>query len=192
MGNNQKCSIEVFSDIFAGKFSNKLQAQKDPKNFAHINIYVRRLPFVLLNANSFYSEQSYEHSPWSPYRQAVHILYTKKNMIILSNYKIKNAERVAGAGFNKDLIKFITREKLNIRSGCEMQFTELREGCFRGKVEPGCKCLIKKDGKTTYLASTVEVDLYKWISLDEGYDISNDHKVWGSNNGPMEFIRVSH
>ena len=64
-------SIAFFASVLAGQFSNKEQSQENPKDFAHINIYFRPLPWSVLKAPAFYSEQSYDYSPWSPYRQGV-------------------------------------------------------------------------------------------------------------------------
>ena len=57
-------SINDFVTTLSGHFSNKVQALENPKDFAHINIYIRPLPFSIFNGVSLYSEQSYDYSPW--------------------------------------------------------------------------------------------------------------------------------
>ena len=67
----------------------------------------------LFKGISIYSEQSYKHSPWSPYRQGVLKLSKEKDLFILYNYKIDYPERIAGGGFKLELLKLIKREKEN-------------------------------------------------------------------------------
>ncbi len=184
-------SLIFFASILSGKFSNKEQSQESPKDFAHINIYFRPLPWSLLKMPAFYSEQSYDYSPWTPYRQGVHILSKKKEIFIVENFSILDADRFAGGGFNSEILKPLNKGLLTKRAGCSMHFTEIKPGSFQGKVEPGNKCLIERDGRITYLASNVELGKGTWISLDQGFDRSTHQHAWGSNNGPLRFKRVS-
>ncbi len=190
MDYSEETTAKSFAKIFSGHFTNKQQANKYPKDFAHINIFVRPLEFKLFDSLSFYSEQSYDHSPWSPYRQAVQKINIKKGLIILETYNLKNHKRVAGAGFNFELINYINRDDLIPRFGCEMHFIEHKKGHYRGSLRPGKTCFINREGQETYLLSKVEINKKKWVSIDEGYDIQTDKKVWGSENGPYEFLRV--
>ena len=72
-----------------------------------------------------------------------------------------------------------------------MHFTEIKPGSFQGKVEPGNKCLIEREGRITYLASNVELEKGTWVSLDQGFDSYTHQHAWGSRNGPLKFKRVS-
>ena len=49
-----------FAKTLAGHYSNREQSQDNPKDFAHINIFFRPLPWDVLKAPGFYSEQSYD------------------------------------------------------------------------------------------------------------------------------------
>ena len=62
---------------------------------------------------------------------------------------------------------------------------------FRGKVEPGDKCLIERNGAMTYLISDVEITDKTWVSLDKGMDINTHEKVWGSAFGMLRFEKVA-
>ena len=190
MKNNNDDKLERFIHILCGQFSNKEQVVKDPKCFAHINIYIRELPYNLFNSKSVYSEQSFNHDPWSPYRQSVQKIYIEGKTFILENYQLKNSVRVAGAGFNQDLLKEIDKDKLIIKKGCNMHFRKSGQELYIGHVEQGNKCLLERNGKVTYLKSNVEIGRNHWISIDEGYDIKENKKVWGSNNGALKFKRV--
>ena len=180
----------MFATTLAGKYSNYDQAQKDSKNFAHINIYFRPLNWSLLNGPWFYSEQSYDYAPWSPYRQGIHRLSKDRDLLILENYALKMPERMAGGGFMPELLSNLNKESLIKRCGCSMHFLELSPGKYIGQVEPGQKCVIKKDGKITYLVSRVELCNEELKTHDEGIEVSSNNKIWGSDNGPLRFKKI--
>ena len=111
-----------FGKTIAGKYTNKTQAQLQPKKFAHINIYFQPLPWSVLKGPGFYSEQSFDYSPWTPYRQSVHMLSIKNGVFIMNNFLINEAIRVAGGGFNRNLLTGLAKINLKLRSGCSMHF----------------------------------------------------------------------
>ena len=183
-------SLLMFASTLAGKYSNYNQAQENPKDFAHINIYFRPLNWSLFNGPWFYSEQSYDYAPWSPYRQGIHKIVKTENLFVLENYALKKPERMAGGGFSPELLSTLNKESLNKRLGCAMHFLEISPGKYIGKVEPGRKCLIKKDGQMTYLVSNVELSNEELKTLDEGIEINTNKKIWGSEHGPLTFRKV--
>lgn len=180
-----------FAKILAGCYDNIEQSQDNPKDFARIHIYFRPLPWEIFNGIGFYSEQIYEFAPWEPYRQGVHSLEISDDIFIVNNYGFDNAQRIAGAGKNPDLLKHLNKDTLTQRCGCSMHFRENFPGNYIGKVEPGKKCLVPRDGKITYLVSEVEVNKHQWISRDRGYDPKNDQQVWGSEHGKLVFKRIA-
>ncbi len=180
----------IFINTICGRYSNKLQAEKDPKSYAHINIYFRLLPWSLFNGISIYSEQSYNHSPWSPYRQAVSKLTIKGKVFIMQNYKIEDAYRFAGGGFNDEILSTIKNENLHLRENCEMNFYKSSNASYKGHLKQSRKYIIERNGRQTYLVSTVEFNKYKFLSLDEGFDINTSQKVWGSESGFLEFNKL--
>lgn len=180
-----------FSKILAGHYSNAAQSQADPVKFAHINIYFRPLAWQVFNGPGFYSEQSYSHDPWRPYRQGVHRLITSQQTQIVENFGFDTPIRLAGGGFTPELLKIIRADRLKQRCGCAMHFEETAPGCFNGGLEPGRKCLVPRDGLLTYLVSEVLVDSERWISRDQGFDPTTDELKWGSEHGPLQFARVA-
>ena len=62
MSDNNEALL-LFAKTLAGHYSNLQQSQENPKDFAHINIFFRPLPWDVLKAPGFYSEQSYDHDP---------------------------------------------------------------------------------------------------------------------------------
>ncbi len=180
-----------FIKTLCGQYTNKLQAHKYPKLYAHINIYFRLVPINKDRKLYIYSEQSYDHSPWSPYRQAVHTISYKENMFILSNYMISNSDRIAGAGFTLDLLKEISITDLTLRKDCEMSFYKINNDSYRGFLKKERKCIVKRNEHCTYLVSNVIFNKNKFLSKDEGYDIKTNQKIWGSNHGYLVFRRVN-
>ena len=183
-------AILSFAKTIAGAYSNKLQSQNYPKDFAHINIFFRPIEWSIMNGPSLYSEQIYNYSPWEPYRQAVHKIYMSKGVFRLENYMLKNKERIAGAGRDKSLLKDLSRDKLSIREGCAMEFKLVKKGLYIGNIEKGNKCILPREGKKTYLVSRVELSEDRLISEDSGLDKETDQKIWGSENGAFIFKKT--
>ena len=174
----------------AGDFSNHQQSVLEPQHYAHIRIFFRPLPFEFFNAIGFYSEQVYDYDLWSPYRQGVHRLVDRGEDTYIENYSLKDAMLYAGAAREPEILKTITPDCLERRCNCSMIFQ--REGnMFRGRVEPGDKCLIERNGTMTYLISDVEITENTWVSLDKGMDINTHEKIWGSAFGMLRFEKVA-
>ncbi|GAB4535951.1 MAG: chromophore lyase CpcT/CpeT [Pleurocapsa sp.] len=172
--------------LMAGDFSNGKQAAANPKDYAHIRIFFRPLPWDFFAGVGFYSEQVYDYDLWTPYRQGVHRLIDRGEDIYIENYSLKNAELYAGSGHNRDILLTIPPDCIKRRYNCSMIFR--KDGAiFRGSVEPGNKCLINKRGVETYLVSDVELTENTWISWDRGMDINTNQQVWGSTKGALKF-----
>lgn len=170
----------------AGDFSNAKQALENPKQYAHIHVFFRPLPFDFFSAIGFYSEQVYDYDLWLPYRQGVHRLIDLGDRIYIENYSLKNSLIYAGAARDLNILKTITSDCLERRYHCSMVFQ--RDGNrFHGNVEPGNRCLIEKNGCQTYLDSSVEITETTWVSLDKGLDVNTHQQVWGSTFGPLRF-----
>lgn len=169
----------------AGDFSNYQQAFEDAKNFAHIRIFFRPLPFEFFQGIGFYSEQTYDYDLWRPYRQGVHRLVEQGEQIYIENYEVKDAYLYAGSGHNLDILRTLTPDCIQRRYNCSMIFRRDRD-LFRGTVE-GNQCFIERDGKQTYLVSEVELTENTWVSLDRGMDVNTHEQIWGSTHGPLRF-----
>ena len=170
----------------AGDFSNQKQALENSKDYAHIHVFFRPLPFEFFSGIGLYSEQVYDYDLWLPYRQGVHRLVTQEDQIYIENYSLKNALYYAGAARNLTILETIKPEAIERRYHCSMVFKRERDR-FVGSVEPGNLCLIEKNGCQTYLDSSVEITETTWISLDKGLDIETHQQVWGSTSGPLRF-----
>ena len=184
-------SFLTFARTLSGIFDNFEQSQRNPKDFARINIIFRPLPWHILNGPGFYSEQHYDYAPWEPYRQGLHRLASEGELFIMYNYGFANPQRIAGAGRNPELLNSLDPNSIKPRCGCAMHFKTIQSGHYLGFVEPGKQCLVPRDGRMTYLVSEVEVDQNNWISRDRGFDPETDQQCWGSEHGPLRFKRSS-
>ena len=172
--------------VMAGDFSNQQQSLADSRNYAHIRVFFRPLPWEFFGAIGFYSEQVYDYDLWTPYRQGIHCLIDRGEDIYIENYSLKDAMVYAGAGHNRDILQTISPECIERRYNCSMVFK--RDGdTFYGGVEPGNKCLITKKGIETYLVSDVEITQTTWVSWDRGINPVTGEQVWGSAKGPLKF-----
>jgi CpeT protein len=175
----------TFAHWIAGEFSNRKQSFADAKNYAHIHVFFRPLPWEFFSGIGFYSEQVYDYDLWRPYRQGVHRFIEQAEQIYVENYSLKDPLLYAGAGRELDILKTITPNCIERRYNCSMIFY-WQDNLFRGKVENNC-CFIEKYGKQTYLVSEVELTESTFVSLDRGLDVTTHEQVWGSTVGPLRF-----
>lgn len=172
----------------AGDFSNQQQAFEDAKNYAHIHVFFRPLPWDFFGGIGFYSEQVYDYDLWRPYRQGVHRFIDRGEDIYIENYSLQNPMFYAGAGRELSILRSIKPDKIDRRYHCSMIFQ--RQGnLFRGRVE-GNSCFIEKYGKKTYLVSDVELTENTFVSFDRGLDVDNHEQVWGSTAGALKFVKI--
>jgi len=169
----------------AGEFSNQKQSLADAKNYAHIRVFFRPLPWDFFSGIGFYSEQAYDYDLWSPYRQGVHRFIDQGEQIYVENYKLIDPMLYAGSGRELDILKTITPDCIERRYNCSMVFQ--REGnLLRGRVEGNC-CFIERNGQQTYLDSDVKLTETTFVSLDRGMDVASHKQVWGSTAGHLSF-----
>jgi CpeT protein len=173
----------------AGDFSNQRQSMENPRDFAHIHVIFRPLPVEFFGGIGMYSEQVYDYDRWTPYRQGVHRFGIQDGEIFVENFGLIEPMLYAGSGRERSILTTITPQAIQPRCGCGMVFR--REGAqFIGQVEPGKKCLIPKEGKTTYLVSEVAITDTTWVSRDRGFDCDTDELVWGSEFGKFQFEKI--
>ncbi len=172
----------------AGDFSNQKQALNQPREFSHIRVFWRPLPFDFFGGIGFYSEQMYDYDLWAPYRQGIHRFVDQGDQIYIENYAIKDSLRYAGAAREQRILKTLTKEMIERRTHCSMVFRR-HDQAFHGGVEPGDQCLIERNGCQTYLISDVQVSDGFWSSWDRGMNCATHDRVWGGEYGPMHFER---
>jgi CpeT protein len=179
---------EKLAEWIAGDFSNKAQSQAQPRDFAHIRVFFRPLPWSFFGDMGFYSEQVYDHDLWTPYRQGVHRFIDRGDHVYVENFALKDGIRFAGAARDKSILATITPQDIERRWHCSMIFTWQHDR-FVGSVE-GKQCLIRKNNRTTYLISEVELTASTFTCWDRGMDIETNRQVWGSEYGALKFDKV--
>ncbi|ELR97447.1 chromophore lyase CpcT/CpeT [Gloeocapsa sp. PCC 73106] len=172
----------------AGHFSNQKQAFSSPKDYPHIRVFFRPLPFDFFAGIGFYSEQVYDYDLWSPYRQGVHRFVSQGEEVYVENYALKDPMLYAGAARELEILKTITPACIERRYNCSMIF-QWQNNLFRGRVE-GNNCLIERNGLQTYLVSQVELTETTFASLDRGLEINTHQQVWGTTGEALRFEKV--
>ncbi|MEL7493666.1 MAG: chromophore lyase CpcT/CpeT, partial [Cyanobacteria bacterium J06554_11] len=170
----------------AADFSNQAQAIENPPFFAHIQVCMRPLPRGFQSGISLYLEQAYHFQLDRPYRVRVLHFIQRESDVLLENYRVTNEEKFYGAARDLSKLATLTPKDLEPMGGCDI-LVEWTGNSFRGKVEPGKKCMVERKGMQTYLDNEFIVTESHMTSYDRGRDPKTDELVWGSVAGPFEF-----
>ena len=173
--------------LLCGGFSNQTQAFENPPIYAHILVKFRPLPH--LEPGSLLLEQSYAINPAAPYRIRVLQARQEGDQLVILNQAISDEQRFWGAVEDQERRALITPDDLRPLEGCTYVVQE-RDGGFVGEVEPGCRCLVERKGRTAYLVSRFEIDGRRMQTIDRGHDPETHEHLWGSLAGPFEFERT--
>ena len=174
--------------LLCGSFTNDEQAFENPPLYAHINVTVRPLPH--LAEGMLLLEQAYALAPAEPYRiRVLHACAEGENLHI-RNHALHDAERFWGATLQPEKLLTIHTSDLQLLEGCTYVVTPQGSG-FSGEVEPGCRCMVERKGRTSYLVSRFEIDPNGMSTIDRGHDPDNHEQIWGSLAGPFQFRRVA-
>ena len=180
----------TLAQLLAGDHSNWEQAIDNPPFFAHIRVGIRALPNPITDDGVWlFLEQAYDYELNHPYRTAVLHLIFQNDRIEMINYRLKNAETFFGASRDLDRLKVLDIDAIEQLQGCTQWVDRADRQTFKGAVEPGKKCCINRKGVDTYLAIEFEVTENTYSSLDRGYDIVTDERVWGSIAGAFQFVK---
>jgi hypothetical protein len=182
--------VYTLAQWLAGDHSNWEQAIDNPPFFAHIRVGIRALPNPITDDGVWlFLEQAYDYEINHPYRTAVLHLIFQNDRIEMINYRLKNAETFFGASRDLDRLKVLDIDAIEQLQGCTQWVDRADQQTFKGAVEPGKKCCINRKGVDTYLAIEFEVTENTYSSLDRGYDIVTDERVWGSIAGAFQFVK---
>ncbi len=182
--------VATLTQWMAAEFSNQAQAIENPPFFAHIKVCMRPLPKGFQSGVSLYLEQAYNFQLNKPYRVRVLHFIQRENDVLLENYKVKDEEKYHGAARDLGKLATLSVEDLEPMDGCDI-LVEWTGSSFRGKVEPGKKCMVVRKGANTYLDNEFIVTESHMTSYDRGRDPETDELVWGSVAGPFEFEKVA-
>ncbi|OYQ61883.1 chorismate-binding protein [Pseudanabaena sp. SR411] len=180
----------ILAQWLAGDHSNWEQAIDNPPFFAHIRVGIRPLPNPITEDGVWlFLEQAYDYELHHPYRTAVLHLIFQNDRIEMINYRLTEAEKFFGASRDRDRLKEMDASAIAQLEGCTQWVYRADQRTFKGAVEPGKKCCINRKGVDTYLSIEFEVTENTYSSLDRGYDIVTDERVWGSIAGAFQFTK---
>ena len=142
--------VKTLTQWMAADFSNQPQAIENPPFFAHIQVCMRPLPKGFQPGISLYLEQAYFYELNRPYRVRVLHFIQREDDVLLENYKVKDEENFYGSARDRTKLATLTAADLEKMPGCDI-LVEWTGTSFRGKVEPGKKCMVNRKGMDTYL-----------------------------------------
>jgi len=180
--------IVTLARWMAADFSNQEQAFENPPLYAHIRVCMRPLPPDLFPGIGLLVEQAYDYMLTRPYRIRALNLQVVGDHIEIENYLLKDEAAFYNATRDPVRLAALTADQFEKLPGCNM-ITEWTGRSFKGYVEPGKGCMVVRDGRSTYLDSTFEIDADRFVSLDRGRDPETDEHLWGSIAGPFHFVR---
>ncbi len=181
-------SVLRFLQQICGEYSNQEQAFENPPFFAHI--FLRYTPLLHLKPGSILLEQTYAVDPSNPYRlRVIRAEERSPGVIKLWNHTFKDPDRFAEASLNAECRRQIKESDLISMDQCHYQVTEV-DGGYRGAMEPGCQCIVRRNGKDTVLVSTFHLKDDALETLDRGHDPVTHERCWGSIAGEFRFLRT--
>jgi|TARA_B100000674_G_C37754890_1_gene875124 hypothetical protein len=182
-------SLQRFLDLLCGEYSNQQQALDNPPLFAHI--FLRYRPIEHLQPGSILLEQTYAVDPDNPYRlRVIRAEEIEQGVIKLWNHLLREPDRFSKATSDLNLRKQIQESDLIALDHCHYQVKEKQDG-YHGEIEPGSRCIVKRDGKETILVSSFHLDRETLSTLDRGQDPDTNERCWGSIAGEFRFKRTA-
>lgn len=181
-------AVRNFLTLLCGEYSNQQQAFDNPPLYAHILLRYR--PLEHLQPGSILLEQTYAVAQGTPYRlRMIRAEEQKSGVIKLWNHTFRDPKKFAAATFDPLMRREIQDSDLACLDECHYQ-VKWEENGYHGALEPGCRCVVRRDGKDTLLVSHFHLQGDELTTLDRGHDpISNEH-CWGSVAGPFRFRRT--
>jgi hypothetical protein len=184
-----KPSLQRFLDLLCGEYSNQQQALDNPPLFAHI--FLRYRPIEHLQPGSILLEQTYAVDPGNPYRlRIIRAEEIEQGIIKLWNHLLREPDRFLKATSDLNLRRQIQESDLIALDHCHYQVQEKQDG-YHGEIEPGSRCMVKRDGKETILVSSFHLDRETLSTLDRGLDPVSKERCWGSIAGEFRFKRTA-
>ena len=86
------------------------------------------------------------------------------------NKGLRNESSFYGATGSADRLLKVTATELKLLAGCTYNVSAEASG-YKGVIEPGCRCLVERNGVSTYLVSHFLISSIGMTTLDRGYNI---------------------
>ena len=180
--------VRRFISLLCGEYSNQQQAFENPPLYAHI--FLRYRPLEHMQPGSILLEQSYAVDPNNPYRlRVIRAEEQAPRKIKLWNHTLLDQNLFTGATFDPKKRREIHESDLISLDQCHYQVVEKPDG-YHGAIEPGCKCIVNRNGKDTVLVSHFHLKGDLLTTLDRGHDPITNERCWGSVAGAFKFKRL--
>jgi hypothetical protein len=146
-------------------------------------------PLPQLAPGSLLLEQSYAINPAVPYRIRVLRAESRDGGLVIENQALRDEQRFWGAVDDGAKRAAISADDLLPLEGCTYLVREQGDG-FVGEVEPGCRCLVERKGRTAYLVSSFSLWPGRMETIDRGHDPETHEQLWGALAGCFEFSQT--
>jgi len=182
-----KSDYQLLYEFMSGAFSSEAQSQNDT-DYYDIRLHMDQIWTNRTDGYWLYVEQAMSTNLEKPYRQRFYRLTQKNDHTIESIvYTIQDPLRFAGAWNNKDLLKSINPDSLELRAGCSILIHKKSDGIFEGSTS-NKDCPSNLRG-ASYATSEVIINQTQMVSWDRGYD-GADKQVWGAEKGGYVFVKM--
>ena len=189
MSDDGTALLRQFCSLLTGKHSNQQQAFDNPPFFAHIILNYRALP--QFSSPTLLLEQGYAVDPDTPYRvRVLQAAVCGTGAIRVTNHKLIEPQRFKKASQQRSTRDLIQQADLVPLDGCAYNVQRSGPTSFTGTTEPGCRCIIHRNGVKTYLASSFELHAEGMVTLDRGHDPVTHERIWGSIAGEFKFLKT--
>ncbi|MGL4377827.1 MAG: chromophore lyase CpcT/CpeT [Microcoleaceae cyanobacterium] len=190
-----KISTELMTlaQYIAGEFDNKEQAIAEPTWYVPLRLWQRPVPVPLFPepSISLYAEQVNMMTPDRVYRPRLMQLRQSQTGegLEVQYYQLMNRTQCQGAGNNPELLKGLTRDRLELLPGCTLTVTQENIGLnhyrFRAQLPANSPCRFSHQGETFQVELGFEATSDQFLSYDKGINPTTGQALWGALMGPF-------
>jgi hypothetical protein len=186
----------ALASYMAGEFENREQAIADPAWYVHLKLWQRpiRAPLFSEGIALFAEQASLVNGEGRTYRPRIlHLFDPGENpeTLRVQYYMPEDFDAVLGAGRDRDRLKSLTPDQLELLPACALDVTweASAGGAYRFRTTARSRC------RFTYQNRTYQVDLGfeaapdQFLSRDRGIDPETGKAIWGALLGPYQFTK---
>ncbi|BAM80608.1 hypothetical protein, conserved [Cyanidioschyzon merolae strain 10D] len=182
----------------AKEWDNYDQHLANPPFWAHIRVSYRPLPWEFLEGHAFYVESIYTYAPKLPYRATIiKITRNSDGALETESYKVEGVEQFYTAAFDRSKLAELVRQAhprhtnrcVKLPEACNAVFEWVEaEQLYRCKTRPGCKCMVRRGDRDSYLDAQMTLSESRCTALDIGRCPQTHEQLWGAVAGPFDFV----
>jgi len=177
--------LDKIVSLLSGTFSSEQQSKEDTSYF-HIRLVMVPIWTDKEDGQWMYVEQAMSTALEKPYRQRVYHLKHPAEYVFTSDiYTIKDPLTYAGLQNDKNKMKALTFDKIELKDGCRVTLN-LKDDIYEGGTEAD-HCPSDLRG-AKYATTKIRLKEGELVSWDQGFD-STGNQVWGAVKGGYVFIK---